>query len=348
MFCPECGSTDKEMVGTICKDCFLKEFQVLSIPSEELMVNSCAHCNSHYINGKWKDAGISSEDLIYQTLEDNIIINDLVKDIEIGLEIIKMRGSIAECHITADANVLGEPINQEFDAEVKINQTVCPDCSKYNSGYYEAVIQLRAENRELTPEEIALADDIGYETLNKLFQKSRMAYLAQRAELKEGIDYYIGSQKAARKLVSALRKHLGGTTKESPRLISQDKSTGKGLYRTWISIRLPEYHVDDFIEYNNIIAQVKSIDDNKILACNLETGDNIKILWKESDNIKFHNSINDVLITTITSKSPSEIQILDPETFQPVDLPLSENLKDLNIGSEVKVIKINNRLYILS
>ena len=30
----------------------------------------------------------------------------------------------------------------------------------------------------------------------------------------------------------------------------------------------------------------------------------------------------------------------------PVDLPLSENLKDLNIGSEVKVIKINNRLYI--
>ena len=35
----------------------------------------------------------------------------------------------------------------------------------------------------------------------------------------------------------------------------KDKSTGKGLYRTWISIRLPEYHVNDFIEYNNIIAQ---------------------------------------------------------------------------------------------
>lgn len=348
MFCPECGSTDKEMVGTICKDCFLKDFQVLSIPSEELIVTNCAHCNSHYINGKWKDAGLTQEDLIYQTLEDNIIIDDLVKDIEIGLEIIKMRGSIAECHITADADVLGESINQEYDTEVRINQTVCPDCSKYNSGYYEAVIQLRAENRELTPEEVSLADDIAYETLNKLFQKSRMAYLAQRAELKEGIDYYIGSQKAARKLVSALRKELGGTTKESPRLISQDKSTGKGLYRTWISIRLPEYHVNDFIEYNGTIAQVKTIDDKRILANNLENGNNIKILWKESDNIKFHKSIDNALITTITSKSPSEIQILDPETFQTVDLPLTDTMSDLNIGSEVKVIKINKRLYILS
>lgn len=348
MFCPECGSTDKEMVGNICKDCFLKDFQTLKIPSEDLIVTSCAHCNSHYINGKWKDAGTTQEDLIYQTLEDNIVIDDFVDDIEIELEIIKMRGSIAECHINAEANVLGESLNQEYDAEVRINQNVCPDCSKYNSGYYEAVIQLRADNRELTEEEINLADNIGYETLNKLFQKSRMAYLAQRAELKEGIDYYIGSQKAARKLVSALRKQLGGTTKESPRLISQDKSTGKGLYRTWISIRLPEYHINDFIEYENIIAQVKSMDDNRILAINLETNDNIKILWKESQNIKFQKSIDDTLTTTITSKSPSEIQILDPETFQPVDLPLTENTSNLNIGSEVKVIKINNKLYILS
>ena len=28
MFCPECGSTDKKMVGDICIDCFLKDFQL--------------------------------------------------------------------------------------------------------------------------------------------------------------------------------------------------------------------------------------------------------------------------------------------------------------------------------
>ncbi len=348
MFCPECGSTNKKMVGNICKDCFLKDFQIINIPLEKLIISVCAHCNSHYINGKWKDIGINQEQLIYQTLKDNVDINELVKNVELDLDIVKMRGSIAECHIIADAEVLGESINQEYYTEVRLNQTVCPNCSKYNSGYYEVVIQLRADNRDLIDEEIVLADTIIYETLKRLFKKSRMAYIAQRSELKEGVDYYIGSQKAARKLVINLRKQFGGIIKESPRLIGQDKSTGKGLYRTWISIRLPEYHVDDFIEYQNNILQVKSIDDNKILATNLDTGNITKILWKDSDTIKFHKNMKDVLITTITSKSPSEIQILDPETFQPVDLPLTNNMNDLSIGSEVKVIKINKRLYILS
>ena len=32
MFCPECGSTDKKMVGDICIDCFLKDFQMMELP----------------------------------------------------------------------------------------------------------------------------------------------------------------------------------------------------------------------------------------------------------------------------------------------------------------------------
>ena len=32
MFCVECGSTDKKMVGDICIDCFLKDFQMIEIP----------------------------------------------------------------------------------------------------------------------------------------------------------------------------------------------------------------------------------------------------------------------------------------------------------------------------
>ena len=32
MFCIECGSTDKKMIGEICIDCFLKEFQMIEIP----------------------------------------------------------------------------------------------------------------------------------------------------------------------------------------------------------------------------------------------------------------------------------------------------------------------------
>ena len=54
MFCPECGSTDKEMVGDICIDCFLKDFQMLELP-KRIEVQICSHCNSKLEEGKWSD-----------------------------------------------------------------------------------------------------------------------------------------------------------------------------------------------------------------------------------------------------------------------------------------------------
>ncbi len=346
MFCPQCGSTHQVMVGNICKICFLKDFKLISIP-QDIGITLCAHCHSQSKEGKWKDLGLSEEEIIYQALEEAIGVDDIVSDINIELEILQMRGSIAECFISTRGNVMGEDIEQEFHSNVRLNKSVCPDCSKYNSGYYEAVIQLRADKRPLSKAEIKTADKIIKETLNRMWVKSRMAYLAQRVEMKEGIDYYIGSQKAARKVISALRDVFGGVMKESPRLISQDKSTGKGLYRTWISLRLPEFQKKDFIKYDGHTGQVKSMNSKKIIAKDLETGQSIRALWKDYEQIKSSAKFSDIQISTITSKSPTEIQILHPETFQPVDLHIQDHMVDLEIGKEVSVIQIDGRIYIL-
>ena len=346
MFCPQCGSTDKEMIEGICKDCFLKDFQLISLP-DEIEVVMCAHCHSNLKEGKWKELGLPEEEIIYQTLEAAIEIKEIVENPEIDLEILKMRGSIAECLIQVKGSVMGEAVSQEYHANVRLNKSVCPDCSKFNSGYYETVIQLRADKRQLSKAEIESADNVVNETLTRMWEKSRMAYLAQRVEMKEGIDYYIGSQKSARKVISALKEVLGGITKESPRLISQDKSTGKGLYRTWISLRLPEFQVGDFIEYEDQIGQVKSFDSRKIIADNLKNLKSFSVLWKEYEKIKSPAKASEIKITSITSKSPTEIQILHPETFQPIDLSLTENLADFKIGQEVFVIQIHGEIYIL-
>lgn len=346
MFCPQCGSTDKEMIEGLCKDCFLKDFELISLP-EEIIVTVCAHCHSNLKEGKWKDLGLPEEEIIYRALEEAITIEELVENPEIELEILQMRGSIAECLIQIKGFVLGDEIIQEYHSNVRLNKSVCPDCSKFNSGYYEAVIQLRADQRHLSKLEIESADNAVNSKLDKMWEKNRTAYLAQRAEMKEGIDYYIGSQKSARKVISALRDQLGGVVKESPRLISQDKSTGKGLYRTWFSLRLPEFEIGDFIEYEGHLGQVKSFDGRKIIVTDLQGSDSFSVLWKEYDNITSLAKTSDIQITNITSKSPTEIQILHPETFQPVDLPINDNLEGFEIGEEVNVIQIRGELYIL-
>ena len=347
MFCPECGSTDKEMVGDICIDCFLKEFQMTSIP-KRVEVQICSHCNSKLEEGKWSEEFIHEEEIIYRALERNIEIADEVENEIINLEIDQIRGTIANCYIEVIGEVHGTRIEETHDCEVKILKTVCPSCSKIQSGYYETVIQFRADTREIKPEEYAKADEIVERTLIKQSQNDKLAYCPQIAKLKEGYDYYIGSFKSGKKVAEALTEEFGGIIKESPRLISEDKSTGKGLYRIWISVRIPEFEIDDFIDYENKIIRITGISKNSVLGVDISTHKKHNIPMKKMEDINLVKKSDEVQTTTVISKSPQFIQILDPIDYSAVDINMSEEYDKLNVGEEVKLIKIENNIYLLN
>ena len=346
MFCPECGSTDKEMVGDICIDCFLKDFQMIEIP-KRIEVQICSHCNSKLEEGKWSEENIPEEEIIYRALERNITIADEVENEIINLEIDQIRGTIANCFVEVVGEVHGTQIEETHDSEVKILKTVCPTCSKLQAGYYEAVIQLRADKREIKSEEYAKADEIVERTLIKQSKSDKLAYCPQIAKLKEGYDYYIGSLKSARKVVEALKEEFGGIIKESPRLISEDKSTGKGLYRIWIALRLPKFLKDDFVKYHENVYQVSDVDGNRIQVINLENQDIIALKWREYDSIEKIEHLEGIQKAIITAKSPSMMQILDPDDYSPIDLEMNEKLEKYNIGEEIDVIKIDGKIYII-
>nr|WP_294997976.1 NMD3-related protein [uncultured Methanobrevibacter sp.] len=346
MFCPECGSTDKEMIGDICIDCFLKEFQMIEIP-KRIEVQICSHCNSKLEEGKWSDEFIPEEEIIYRALERNIKIADEVENEIINLEIDQMKGTLAYCYVEVIGEVHGHRIEETHDSEVKILKTVCPTCSKVQSGYYETVVQFRADSREIKVEEYAKADEIVERTLIKQSKSDKLAYCPQIAKLKEGYDYYIGSFKSGHKVAEALKEEFGGIIKESPRLISEDKSTGKGLYRVWISVRIPEFEISDFIKFEDKIMQVQSITKNSIVGIDISTNKKHNIPMKNMEDVELVKKSEEIETTSIISKSPSIIQILDPSDYSAVDLEMKEEFKDYNIGDEVKLIKIDNYIYLL-
>ena len=347
MFCPECGSTDKEMVGDVCIDCFLKEFQMIEIP-EKIEVQICSHCNSKLEEGKWSDEFIPEEEIIYRALERNIKINDEVSDEIINLEIDQIKGTISDCFVEVTGKVHGVEIDETHESQVKIRKTVCPTCSKIQAGYYETVIQFRADKREIKAEEYAKADEIVERTLIKQAKVDKLAYCPQIAKPKEGYDYYIGSFKTGKKVAEALKEEFGGIIKESPRLISEDKSTGKGLYRIWISVRIPEFETGDFIRYDNKIMQVKSISKNSFVGVEISTDKNRNIPMKHMEDIELVRKADDIETTTVISKSPQYLQILDPVDYSAVDLNMKDEFADLNVGDEVRLIRIENNVYILS
>ncbi len=347
MFCPECGSTDKEMIGDICIDCFLKEFQMIEIP-KNIEVQICSHCNSKLEEGKWSDEFIPEEEIIYRALERNIKIADEVSNEIINLEIDQIKGTITDCFVEVTGEVHGVQIEETHETQVKIKKTVCPTCSKIQAGYYETVIQFRADRREIKPEEYAKADEIVERTLIKQANVDKLAYCPQIAKLKEGYDYYIGSFKTGKKVADALKEEFGGIIKESPRLISEDKSTGKGLYRIWISVRIPEFEISDFIKYEDKIMQIKSISKNSFVGVEISTDKKHNIPMKNMEDIELVKKAEDIETATIISKSPQYIQILDPIDYSAIDLDMKEEYADLNVGEEVKLIRFDGYVYLLS
>ena len=331
MFCIECGSTD----------------QMIEIP-ENINVEICSHCNSRLEEGKWQESFIPEEEIIYRALERNIKINDLVENEDINLEIDQMKGTIANCLVEVVGEVYGVSLDETHDVSVRILKTVCPTCSKIQSGYYESVVQFRADSREIKKEEYEMANEIVARTLDKQVKVDKLAYCPQIAKLKEGYDYYIGSLKTGRKIAENLKEEFGGIIKESPRLISEDKSTGKGLYRIWISIRIPEFEIGDFIEYDSKIIQVNDIAKNIVVGNDIKTNKKQNIPLKNINDIKLIKKACDIQTTTIISISPRIIQILDPADYSAVDLEMKDEFNDYNIGDEIKLIKIEDYIYLIN
>ena len=293
------------------------------------------------------DSGLSLEDIVIETIYEYVEIDDSASDVAISVKILTIRGSIFECLVNVKAHVMDEILTQEFLVEVKVNKSVCTVCSKFSSGYYEAVIQMRADSRLISDDEIGTADKIVRDKIERLSNKNRMAYISQRVEMKEGIDYYVGSYKAARKLTETLRNVFGGVLKDSPRLMGRDKTKGKDLYRIWFSLRLPQFQKYDFVKYNNVKTQVLNFDANKIYLKALDSSATISVAWRDYEKLKLIARKDDIKLAMVTAKTPQLIQILHPDTYQPVDIELNDELRHLHIGDELKVVEIDNILYVI-
>jgi nonsense-mediated mRNA decay protein 3 len=346
MFCIECGKEDEKLFKGLCSSCFASDNRLITIPTE-FEVEFCAHCSSTHVGDKWVDTKQPEEEIIAEKIVQESVPDEDAEDVVLEIDLINQKGSLLEMLITASGTVLGVPVTREYKTNVKINRNDCPECSKFASGYYEAVLQLRADERQLGSDEIHNADEIIKQQLEKLSRKNRMAYLSQRLELKEGIDYYFGSYKSARKISNSLKEQMGGVMGESPRLMGRDKSAGKDLYRIWISLRLPIFQKGDFLIYEDHVGEVIDINGRKIVICDLETLENMSISWREYSNLERIAVSEDVKITTVTSKTPTEIQLLHPETYQPIDIDILPELSHINIGDEVKVVEIRGKIHII-
>lgn len=377
-FCYKCGIGESEggpLIDGLCQVCFRKENPVLLVENE-INTELCQNCGSYRRNGVWVDPHSYELDELILEVADNALLESLtldervnevetlspeelegVEELPVGMAVVAFEAedrhiehfpAIVVYRVMLKARLHGlqrELHDEEKAVTVYVRQTVCPRCSKFLGGYFEAILQVRADGRPLTKGEREEIANLVQQKVEEIMKRDRMGYIQDTVELEEGIDFYMGSTSSARKLAQAIRERYGGEVNEAYRLIGQDRMRSKNTYRTSVSVRLPKFLKGDIVgDRNGRVYRVESIDGRGVELTNLETQKNERMDWKTARREGIDTVEHERSEAMVTSVGRGEVQLMDMETYETFEL--EKPGFEVEEGEIYRLIKVKGRYYI--
>ncbi|NJE75464.1 60S ribosomal export protein NMD3 [Thermococcus sp. ES12] len=381
-FCYRCGISEREggpLIEGLCQVCYRKENPVLII-EDEINTELCQNCGSYKRRGVWVDPrSYDLEELIFE-VADNALLETIEDSLdervrEFGVVPIEELDGIAELPV-GKALVAFRPVDwhieyfpaiityevrvkarihelqRELHDEIKtvtvyVRQTVCPRCSKFLGGYFEAILQVRAEGRPLTEEERKAIGKLVEEKVDEIMRRDRMGFIQDTIEKEEGLDFYMGSTSSARKLAQAIRERFGGTISEAYELVGVDRQTSREVYRTSVSVRIPKFQRGDLVtDRHGNVYEVERVDGKGMSMRNLESRESEHLDWKtvRREGIEVvEGEESEAMVTSIT---PSEVQLMDMETYETYELERPS--MELKEGEVYRLVEVKGRKYFLN
>ncbi len=341
LFCPNCGRRlDNVLNNGLCAQCFLERFDLVECPLL-LVANVCKTCGSFLQGGKWVKCDPLS--IATTTVRSQLRINPAAEDVHISF-VPEARGENIRMHVHVDAVVKGMNTSQDVDVDVRIDRESCNRCRLIAGGYYEAIVQLRAENRFPTSEERSRCKDIAANVINQLQKSDRMTFISDIRELREGIDIYVAPTHAGEQISKAIIEEFGGSFSTAAKLAGRRE--GRDLYRVSFAVRLPPFMVGDIISIRDHIIDITSMG-KRVVGRDLKTGAIFKSDLGDVTGAELLGHRSDAKTTVLTMVQDDEIQVLDPDSYEPIILPRPAFLSAKG-REEISVIKTrNNCIFVL-
>jgi nonsense-mediated mRNA decay protein 3 len=342
MYCVNCGK-DEKLYEHLCKTCFLEKTKFFELP-KVLKIMFCSNCNAWEKANHWEPSE-SEEDALNQRLMGELksIGGAKVTSSELEWEPYKTNELKATLHLSAKFEDLD--IKESVNTEVRIKYSTCGRCSRQAGSYFEAIIQIRATNRELDDPELERANNVVDEMLNNAKAQSvdSNAFLTKTEFIHGGQDFYIGSSTIARQIAKQLSNIFSGNLKESRSLAG--RKDGREIYRITCTVRLPEYKQGDFMKVDNRIYKIVRLFPKRAQSFDLKTGQTRNLNHDElskGDILGGDELVYDAVVLTNTK---SEVQIMDPVNYKTVDLIKPKNFEV--DGDSVKIFRDEEDIYLL-
>jgi nonsense-mediated mRNA decay protein 3 len=344
LFCPKCGRETQE--EGLCPACFAEKYVVFEMP-QVIEVKICAKCPSYKIGDAWVDTSLQTyEELAKKatskTVRLALAVSKDVRSPQITVVPEFTSLQILKVHVRVTGEIGGRPVSTEAEVEARVRKETCDVCSRIAGGYFEGIIQIRAQDRFPTREEVTKCLKVVENTIVRAAKAGdRLAFITDVFPLPEGADVYIGSSSCGRQASRAIIDEYGGTVNEAAKLVGA--KDGKDLYRITFAVRLPNIIAGDIVKMRNQVVLVEKLG-KRISGVDLSNGqptsapEDVKLV-KITDR-------SQAMKTVLVSEDANSVQLLDPLTYESITIKRPVFLKRAP-GEEVWVVKMPEGVFLL-
>jgi len=277
MFCVECGAEGPTYQGLCARD-FLKKHPVVA-PPEVLDIERCTSCGSFHLKSGWSKidrelalAGLLREAIPKLSPWERVTFTHVAREEDPN-------------NLSLTVKALGrfEDLQsvQDFRIRVRIKPSLCESCQKQRGRYFEGVLQVRGDGRELTPQEMRGVRTFVIARVDRAGDPA--AFVSRIEDVHGGLDFYLSTNALGKRLARELSESFGGSVSSSPKLFGQKE--GREVYRVTSLVRLGAFHVGDVVRYKDALAEVMSVRPFVVLR-DLGTGESRRFKPKDVRSAK--------------------------------------------------------------
>ncbi|THE66737.1 hypothetical protein D8Y22_01025 [Salinadaptatus halalkaliphilus] len=342
-FCPRCGDAMTERSANdasgegstaddplrpgsevdLCESCYFDDFEFVDAP-DRIHVRVCAQCGAVHRGNRWVDVGAQDyTDIAIEEVSEALGVHVDVEDIAWQVEPEQVDENTIRMHCYFTGVARGTPVDEEVVVPVKIARQTCTRCGRIAGDYYASIVQIRAEDRTPTSEEIDRAKEIANTVVAEMEATGdRNAFVTEMGEVDDGLNIKVSTNKIGKKISNKMVEEFGGTINDAETLVTEDED-GNEVYRVTFAVRLPPYPPGDIISLADEADDggpvlVRSAHGN-LKGVRITTGERYEAGYEDGaspDARKLGEHDDAVETTVVTVEDDNAVQVLDPETYQ--------------------------------
>ncbi|WP_418286280.1 60S ribosomal export protein NMD3 [Halorubrum sp. DTA46] len=335
-FCPRCGDAVPERRdplpgeprgrdALLCDDCYFEDFDLVDAP-DRIEVLVCSGCGAVRRGESWRDVGARDyTDVAVDEVAEALGVHVDATDVEWGVEPEQVDENNVRMHCRFSGVVRGTLRSAEVTVPVKISRGTCDRCGRIAGGYYAGIVQVRADERDLTPAERAEALEIAESYVaDQEADGDREAFITEVKETDDGPNIKLSSNRLAQNVATRITEALGGSFESYPTLVTED-GDGNEVYRVTFAVRLPRYAAGEIIDPDDgdgpvLVTSVSG----RLQGTRLATGDPYTSAFEEADApdaTRLGTREDAAETTVVTVEDANAIQVLDPSTYEAKTVP---------------------------